>query len=86
MTKEKCDCTFCKFSREFEYHLTKIPDEKTVRWFRSFFEQYCGIEEDLEVHKIYQKNLFTLYPRIWNETTTIVTLNKDNARFPQIQI
>lgn len=84
--KHKCDCEFCTRNRTFTKHLNNITDESTKEWFSDFYNYVCELEENLVCYKIYNRNVKTLYPRIWKETTTVQKLEKNDAEFPEKQI
>lgn len=84
--KKPCSCDICKRSRIFKKHLKQIKDPEAIEWFENFFGYVYELEEDLCAYEIYQKNLKTLYPRIWKEVTTIQSLSKDEAEFPEKQL
>jgi len=84
--KEKCCCSLCTRTRDYNYYLNKIQDQETAEWFKDFYGHVCMLEEDLESYKIYNDNLKTLYPKIWKETNTIETLHKDDAKYPERQL
>ena len=84
--KESCQCGICQRSREFRKHLEAVTNLDAKAFFNDLFNYIYEVEEDLECHKIYSKNLKTLYPRIWKECTTIQPLSKDEAEFPEKQI
>lgn len=83
---DTCNCPLCIRTRNYREQLEKIPDPEVAEWFKDFYSYVCGVEEDLECYKIYNKNLKTLYPKIWNETTTIQPLEKDDAKYPERQL
>jgi hypothetical protein len=81
-----CQCDVCLKCGEFEKHIKNVNDKETAQWFCNLFEHLNNVENDLDAHKIYDKNLRTLYPKIWKEVTTIRPLSKDDAQFPEIQL
>lgn len=83
---EQCNCTICVRTRNYKKLLEKISDPSIAEWFNDFYSYVCELEEEIECYKIYQKNLRNLYPKIWNETTTIKLLERKDAEFPEKQL
>jgi len=81
-----CQCDICNRSRAFAKHLKTITDPDAKSFFNNLFGILYDIEEEVEIQKIYLKNLKTLYPKIYREITTLETLHRDDAEFPEKQL
>lgn len=84
--KENCTCELCNRSREYKKYIELVENLEAKKWFTELYNYLYELEEDLACHKIYAENLRTLYPRISKEVSTIKTLTKDEAEFPEKQL
>lgn len=84
--KEPCQCAVCNRSREFKKHLETVTDPDAKLFFDNLFNYLYEVEEEVDCQNIYLKNLRTLYPRVSKEITTLETLHRDDADFPEKQL
>ena len=83
---KKCDCEICVRHRELKMMLARISDPIARGWFEDFYSSFCEVEETLSCYKLYNDNLKRMYPKIWNEVTTLKYLDRDEAQFPEKQL
>jgi len=81
-----CECSVCIRVREFREYIEHVNGLEAKVWFDNLFCHLNDVENDLDAYKMYEKNLKTLYPKIWREVTTVKPLDVNDAEFPEIQL
>jgi predicted CoA-binding protein len=84
--KKSCDCKLCIRNTEFTIQLAKIADAESRKFFSQMYNELGDIEEELEIVKIYQRNLRETYPKIYRECKIIGRIEPGTEKHPELNI